>query len=314
MTPKFIDEVVKAHGDDARWKVLGFHHSIYSTATHNSDLDVKKLREAIPPVAARNDIDLVVSGHDHIYNRTFLMDSEGKKVEDSDAGFEQEKEDGQTIYLTLTSSSGSKFYDYVPGLEWEAKSVHNDTPAFTRVRVSDEALQATTYEVPAGGAPQPEAQTTSEKIDDVEITRAEDEAPEPGADVDADANADADGADAGGGSDTGGGSNSVDAATGSDGTEADSGSDTAEASGTTESDDANEPDGTTADVEAGAEANATSAASGSGATSANVGSDADAGDLPRTGTQLGAPIIFGAAAIIIGAVLLFVSRRRCSLR
>lgn len=175
---EFIDEVVKEHGDDARWKVLGFHHSIYSTATHSSDPDVKKLRDAIPPVAARNDIDLVVSGHDHIYNRTFLMDSEGKKVEDSDAGFEHEKEEGQTMYLTLTSSSGSKFYDYVPGLEWEAKSVHNDTPAFTRVRVSDGALQATTYEVPAGGAQQPEAQTASEKIDDVEITRAGNDVPE----------------------------------------------------------------------------------------------------------------------------------------
>ncbi|MBM6591113.1 hypothetical protein [Brevibacterium sp. RIT 803] len=93
------------------------------------------------------------------------------------------------------------------GLEWEAKSVHNDTPAFTRVRVSDEALQATMYEVPASGAQQPESQRASEKIDDVEIARAGGEAPESGTDVDADANVEADSADAGGGS------NSVDAAT-----------------------------------------------------------------------------------------------------
>lgn len=149
---EFIDEVVAEHGGQVRWTVLGFHHSIYSTATHWDDLDVKRLRKAIPPVAARNDIDLVVSGHDHIYNRTFLMDGEGKPVEGSEAGADEAKEDGQTLYLTLTSSSGSKFYDYVPGLDWEGKSVHNDMPAFTRARVSDEALRATTYEVPAGGA------------------------------------------------------------------------------------------------------------------------------------------------------------------
>src|SRR5699024_3748466 len=43
----FIDEVVAEHGDEARWKVLGFHHSIYSTATHNDDADVRRLRKAI---------------------------------------------------------------------------------------------------------------------------------------------------------------------------------------------------------------------------------------------------------------------------
>jgi len=180
---EFIDEVVAEHGDQARWTVLGFHHSIYSTATHWDDLDVKRLRKAIPPVAARNDIDLVVSGHDHIFNRTFLMDGEGKRVKGSEAGAEEEKEDGQTLYLTLTSSSGSKFYDYVPGLDWEGKSVHNDVPAFTRVRVSDEALRATTYEVPAGGAPadgeRAEAQAAAEQIDDVELRRAEAEEPAP---------------------------------------------------------------------------------------------------------------------------------------
>ncbi|MGO1325076.1 MAG: LPXTG cell wall anchor domain-containing protein [Brevibacterium aurantiacum] len=36
--------------------------------------------------------------------------------------------------------------------------------------------------------------------------------------------------------------------------------------------------------------------------------------MPRTGTQLGLPIGLGAGAVIIGAVLLLVSKRRRSLR
>lgn len=230
---------------------------------------MKKLREVIPPVAARNDIDLVVSGHDHIYNRTFLMDSEGKKVEGSDADFEQEKEEGQTLYLTLASSSGSKFYDYVPGLDWEAKSVHNDTPAFTRMRVSDEALRATTYEVPAGGVQQPETQAASEKIDDVEISRSDDDGRDPGADAgvggdDAETSSDAASAEADDTAEEGI----------ADGTEADSGADSTEA------------DGPTAGAEAGAQADADSgAAAGPGTTSAKAGSDAGVGDLPRTGSD-----------------------------
>jgi len=227
---EFIDEVVAEHGDQARWTVLGFHHSIYSTATHWDDLDVKRLRKAIPPVAARNDIDLVVSGHDHIYNRTFLMDGEGKPVEGSEAGAEEEKEDGQTLYLTLTSSSGSKFYDYVPGLDWEGKSVHNDVPAFTRVRVSDEALRATTYEVPAGGPPadgeRAEAQAAAEQIDDVELRRAEAEEPAPDDDAGADAGSGASaGADSAAGADDAGANDDADSAGTSD--DADAGADDA---------------------------------------------------------------------------------------
>lgn len=307
---EFIDEVVAEHGDQARWTVLGFHHSIYSTATHWDDLDVKRLRKAIPPVAARNDIDLVVSGHDHIYNRTFLMDGEGKPVEGSEAGAEEEKEDGQTLYLTLTSSSGSKFYDYVPGLEWEGKSVHNDVPAFTRVRVSDEALQATTYEVPAGGAPadgqRAEAQAAAEQIDDVELRRAEAEEPAPDDDAGADAGSGA-GAEADAGTDSGAGADGAGANDDADGAgtgdDADAGADGAGA----------DADPGTGGADSGAEADATEAnAAGTGDDSDSSGtvSASGGGDLPRTGGGLALPLAVGAGALALGAALLLVSRRR----
>ena len=261
-------------------------------------------------MAARNDIDLVVSGHDHIYNRTFLMDAEGKPVDGSDAGIAQEKESGQTMYLTLTSSSGSKFYDHVPGLEWEAKSVHNDVPAFTRVRVTDGSLRATTYEVPTGTDGQVTAQAASEEIDDVEITRASDEAPEPDDDADADgAGADADGAGAGAGADGDGAGAGADAAGG----ESDSGGAGPNRDGTEtsadEADTAADADGSTpAAVDAEAEGGEPGAGSESDAASASKDGD----DLPRTGTELALPIGLGAGTILLGALLLAASRRRRS--
>lgn len=272
----FIDEVVDEHGDQARWTVLGFHHSIYSTATHWDDLDVKRLRKAIPPVAARNDIDLVVSGHDHIFNRTFLMDGEGKRVAGSDAGAEEEKEKekGQTLYLTLTSSSGSKFYDYVPGLDWEGRSIHNGVPAFTRVRVSDDALRATTYEVPPGAEggteadSQEERQTASEQIDDVELTRAGADEPDPGDEADSD--------------------------TGADGAEGADGADSA-AEGADDS---------------AASANEHSDSSGSTSTASVGSASTDGGELPRTGGRIGPVAAVGAGAIMIGALLVAAARRR----
>lgn len=331
---EFIDEVVAEHGDQARWTVLGFHHSIYSTATHWDDLDVKRLRKAIPPVAARNDIDLVVSGHDHIYNRTFLMDGEGKPVEGSEAGAEEEKEDGQTLYLTLTSSSGSKFYDYVPGLDWEGKSVHNDVPAFTRVRVSDEALRATTYEVPAGGPPadgeRAEAQAAAEQIDDVELRRAQAEEPAPDDDAGADAGSGASaGADSAAGADDAGANDDADSAGTSDdagtgGTASDSAASDGAASGGVGSDGTDDENGTdsgTADAgtaDSGSEADAAEA-DATEANAAGTGDDSDSsgtasasgdGDLPRTGGGLALPLAVGAGALALGATLLVVSRRR----
>ena len=338
---EFIDEVVAEHGDQARWTVLGFHHSIYSTATHWDDLDVKRLRKAIPPVAARNDIDLVVSGHDHIFNRTFLMDGEGKRVEGSEAGAEEEKEDGQTLYLTLTSSSGSKFYDYVPGLDWEGKSVHNDVPAFTRVRVSDEALRATTYEVPAGGPPadgqRAEAQAAAEQIDDVELRRAEAEEPAPdddaeanagseaGAEADAgtDSGAGADGAGANDDADSAGTSDDADAGADGAGADADAGaggaaSDSAGSGGVGSdgTDDGNGSDAGTADAgtaDSGSEANgaeANVAGTGDDSDSSGTASASGDGDLPRTGGGLALPLAVGAGALALGATLFVVSRRR----
>lgn len=166
----FIDKVVADHGAAVRWKVLAFHQSIFSTASHYSDSDVEDLREALPPVIARNDIDLVLGGHDHVYSRSLLMDETGTPVAGADDGRRQEKQKGQALYLTLGSSSGSKFYDYVPNLDWEAKSIHDEMPGFTRIRVTDESLRATTYEVPVPDRGQ--GATPAKKVDEVAIVRA----------------------------------------------------------------------------------------------------------------------------------------------
>lgn len=51
----------------AKWKIAVFHHPIYSSAeTHGSDLG---LRSRIEPLLSRYGVSLVVSGHDHVYER-----------------------------------------------------------------------------------------------------------------------------------------------------------------------------------------------------------------------------------------------------
>src|SRR5215813_6201599 len=51
----------------AQWKVAVFHHPIYSSgAEHGSDLG---LRRGIEPLLTRYGVNVVLSGHDHIYER-----------------------------------------------------------------------------------------------------------------------------------------------------------------------------------------------------------------------------------------------------
>lgn len=56
------------------------------------------------------DVDLVLSGHDHLYARTYLM--KGMKSTGNASGL---KKQGETLYLSGTSSTGSKFYEKESG-------------------------------------------------------------------------------------------------------------------------------------------------------------------------------------------------------
>ncbi|MEJ7708374.1 MAG: metallophosphoesterase [Pyrinomonadaceae bacterium] len=53
---------------NARWKIAYFHHPIYSSGKrHGSDIN---LRARLEPVFVRHKVAAVLSGHDHVYERT----------------------------------------------------------------------------------------------------------------------------------------------------------------------------------------------------------------------------------------------------
>jgi hypothetical protein len=50
-----------------RWKIVYFHHPLYSSGgRHGSDL---KLRETLEPLFIKYAVNVVFTGHDHIYER-----------------------------------------------------------------------------------------------------------------------------------------------------------------------------------------------------------------------------------------------------
>ena len=108
----YITNVVKAHGGDARYTALVYHHSIYSPADHANDTDNQKRRQDFPTAFSKLGVDLVLQGHDHSYSRSYVIKN-GQKVhadeQPGDADVAQGP--GGVVYVTANSASGSKYYD-----------------------------------------------------------------------------------------------------------------------------------------------------------------------------------------------------------
>jgi len=57
------------------WTVVYFHHPPYTKGSHNSDTESEliNMRQKIIPILERYKVDLVLSGHSHLYERSFLI-------------------------------------------------------------------------------------------------------------------------------------------------------------------------------------------------------------------------------------------------
>ncbi|MDU4670598.1 MAG: cell wall-binding repeat-containing protein [Finegoldia magna] len=138
-----------------KWKVVGFHHAIYSAATHANDDDIIKRRAEYPALMKQYGIDLIVAGHDHVYTRSRMMDG-GMAIESERNFTDKSKEEGKVpskyvnpkgqLYLTANSASGSKHYDLVEFKDYMAVRDQHYKPNFTKVKVTDKSIVATTYE------------------------------------------------------------------------------------------------------------------------------------------------------------------------
>lgn len=138
-----------------KWKVVGFHHAIYSAATHANDDDIIKRRAEYPALMKQYGIDLIVAGHDHVYTRSRMMDG-GLAIESERNFTDKSKEEGKVpskyvnpkgqLYLTANSASGSKHYDLVEFKDYMAVRDQHYKPNFTEVKVTDKSIVATTYE------------------------------------------------------------------------------------------------------------------------------------------------------------------------
>ncbi len=62
-------------GTKRPWTIIAFHHAPYTQGSRNSDTEEDLIlnRERLTPIFERYNVDLVISGHSHIYERTYQM-------------------------------------------------------------------------------------------------------------------------------------------------------------------------------------------------------------------------------------------------
>src|SRR5918999_3673995 len=58
------------------WVIVFFHHPPYSKGSHNSDAEIElvQMRQSALPILENFGVDLVLAGHSHAYERSFLLD------------------------------------------------------------------------------------------------------------------------------------------------------------------------------------------------------------------------------------------------
>lgn len=108
-----------------KFKIVLMHRSVYPVSYNESHI------RALHQIFDATDIDLVLSGHDHIYSRTRMKDG-------------QHAHDG-TVYIVGGSGSGSKYYDKTDNRTWTDFIFDDNKPVYTIIDISADVIHIKAY-------------------------------------------------------------------------------------------------------------------------------------------------------------------------
>jgi hypothetical protein len=170
----FMTRVVAEQGANAKWKVLAFHHSIYSVASHTNDAQIIALRNALPTMISNLDFDLVLQGHDHSYTRSYLIkDGVVANAAEQQAAPVVEAKDGEVLYVTANSASGSKYYSVqAPNAPFASVINQENVRNYSNIDVTDDSITVTTLR-----SQQYQDKVVNTVVDKVTLERADAVAP-----------------------------------------------------------------------------------------------------------------------------------------
>ncbi|MFH8796789.1 purple acid phosphatase family protein [Streptomyces sp. NPDC017941] len=171
--------------DDIDFVVVFFHHCVYSTSTHASDGGV---RDAWLPLFTKHQVDLVINGHNHVYERTDAVKN-GEVGKPVPVGASTDPTRDGIVYVTA-GGAGKDLYGFPVGVKdsyeghehdegtiltfhWTRQRLPDpDTVEWSRVRYTGFSFLA--VEASAGASPKLTVSAlaeSGERIDHFEIAR-----------------------------------------------------------------------------------------------------------------------------------------------
>ena len=113
---------------DATWKFVALHHPPYTAGAYQPDLTIQR---TLVPMFESVGVDIVFSGHDHMYQRTHPLCG-GEVVEN-----------GEGVVYIVTGAGGAGLYDALPPERRPANlaSLENTRHSFTYVQIDGHELR-----------------------------------------------------------------------------------------------------------------------------------------------------------------------------
>lgn len=121
---ELMKEAIAAN-EDATWRVVTLHHDIYGSSEHSNEPAITELRYKLVPILEENNVDIVLTGHDHAYARTQIL--KGGKLSEGSSLMDEDKFDeiAEEEYSSGILSTDEEYLTYLETIE-DKDAVVND--------------------------------------------------------------------------------------------------------------------------------------------------------------------------------------------
>ena len=128
------------------FKIVNMHRSAYPLNYNEANI------RALAPVFEEAGVDLVLSGHDHIYHRTTMYKSAKVEIENG------------VTYVVTGTSSGGKYYEGDHTRPWANVIYDDNNPVYSFIKLNERKLTFEAYAIESSG---------TKKIDEFSIEKFE---------------------------------------------------------------------------------------------------------------------------------------------
>lgn len=140
---QFVEEAIAAN-PDAKWRVIVSHYSPVTMVERYMGAR-EEVKYTFAYMAEAFDIDLFLSGHDHIYTRGRFLDLDGDPISDEEITNEYHNPE-HAVYMIFNGATDALLRTPDDDYPWSAVTVQNGVPQLSRAHVTENTFSITTYD------------------------------------------------------------------------------------------------------------------------------------------------------------------------